>query len=110
MRILLDHCMPEKFRVLLPGHEVATTAEMGWESLTNGNLLRAAAARFDVILTVDKGIRHQQNLRALPLAVILIRAKSNSLASLEAFAVAIEAALAVLQPRQLVEVTTPGPQ
>jgi hypothetical protein len=30
MRVLLDHCVPKRFRQLLPGHDVRTAYEMGW--------------------------------------------------------------------------------
>ena len=110
MRILLDHCMPENFRKLLPAHVISTTAEMGWDSLSNGRLLCAAAEQFDVLLTVDKGIRYQQNLRNLPLSIVVIRAQSNSLRSLEKCVTAINEALAKLQPRQFVEVALPQTQ
>ena len=56
MRMLFDHNTPLPLRYSLIGHEVATTAERGWERLTNGKLLEAAeAAAFKLLLTADKG-------------------------------------------------------
>ena len=43
MRILLDECVPRRFRRELPQHEVQTVPEMGWASLKNGDLLAAAS-------------------------------------------------------------------
>jgi hypothetical protein len=40
------------------------------------------AQRFDAINTVDKNLRHQQNLQTLPIAVVVLSAKSNSLRGL----------------------------
>ena len=39
MKILLDENLPHAFRRLLPGHEVFTTAFMGWTGLESGELL-----------------------------------------------------------------------
>lgn len=53
MRVLLDECVPRPLREELPGHDVKTVAESGWSGAKNGELLRLAAQRFDVLLTVD---------------------------------------------------------
>jgi predicted nuclease of predicted toxin-antitoxin system len=50
MRILLDESLPRRLRSSFPGHEVATVAEAGWSSLTNGELLQLAASHFDLSL------------------------------------------------------------
>lgn len=63
MRVLFDHNVDRRFRRFLPGHLVSTTREMGWETLANGELLKAAAdAGFAVFVSIDKKIEHQQNL------------------------------------------------
>jgi hypothetical protein len=56
MRILLDECLPARFRRELPGHEVQTVPQAGWASIKNGKLLQliAASEKFDMLLTVDK--------------------------------------------------------
>jgi hypothetical protein len=72
-RVLLDHNVPRPLRRALAGHEVRTTAEMGWESLTNGELLDAAeAAGFGVFVTGDKNIRHQQDLSRRRIALVVL--------------------------------------
>jgi len=44
-------------------HLVETAYERGWQSLTNGELLQAAeAAGFELLVTTDQNLRHQQNL------------------------------------------------
>ncbi len=45
--------------------------------MKKGVLLRAAAAAFDVLVTLDRSLSHQQNPPAFDLAVVLIRAPSN---------------------------------
>lgn len=56
---------------------------MGWHALRNGALLRAVAQdRFDVLLTVDRNLKREQNLATLPVAVVVLLARSNRLADL----------------------------
>ena len=104
MRILLDESLPRPLSPLLVGHEVSTVAGEGWTSLTNGALLRQAAAVFDVILTADQNIEFQQNLSTLPLAVVVLVAESNRLESLEPLVPAVLDALNKLQARTLLRV------
>ena len=60
---------------------------MKWELLRNGVLLFAASeAGFDVFLTIDKQLEHQQNLAALPLPTVVCDGESNALPALLPFA------------------------
>lgn len=73
MRILFDHNTPVPLRHSLRTYEVATTAEQGWERLTNGKLLDAAEeAEFDILLTADKGFQHQQNLTQRRIRIVIL--------------------------------------
>ena len=84
MKALFDHNLPRRFRQKLPGHEIKTAREMGWEALANGLLLKtAAAAKFDAFISIDKNLQFQQNLAALPLPVVVIDAPTNTLAALQ---------------------------
>ncbi len=82
MRVLLDECLPRRLKRHLPGHEVRTVPEEGWAGRKNGELLRLAAVGFDAFVTMDKGQVHQQDIRNLSLAVLVLRASSNRLESL----------------------------
>jgi hypothetical protein len=71
IRILLDQNAPFGLRRLLAGHVVATAAGLGWSTIHNGDLIRAAeAAGFAVLITCDQNIRYQQNLAGRQLALI----------------------------------------
>jgi hypothetical protein len=60
---------------------------MGWATLDNGELLKAAAsAGFEAFISIDKKIEHEQNLEAVPLPVVVIDAPSNALPALLPFA------------------------
>jgi hypothetical protein len=71
---------------LVTGHEVSTAYELGWASLKNGALLKRAAERFDVFVTVDQNVQFQQNLASLPLPVIVLVAPDNRFATLAPYA------------------------
>jgi predicted nuclease of predicted toxin-antitoxin system len=81
MRILLDECLPARLWRDLPGHEILTVPRAGWAGIKNGKLLRLVAdsGRFDVFLTMDKNLPHQQQLDSLPFAIVVLRAKSNAI-------------------------------
>ena len=66
MRILLDESLPIELQSELPDHDTRTVQAMGWSGLKNGELLARAADLFEVFLTVDQNLPHQQNLRKLP--------------------------------------------
>ena len=82
MRVLLDECVPRALREELPGHDVKTVAECGWSGAKNGELLRLAVDRFDVLLTVDRNLEYQQNFLGAEVAVIVVHAPSNDIAAL----------------------------
>ena len=104
MRILLDESLPRPVAQLLTGHETRTVKQMGWASLNNGALLRRAAGSFDAVLTADQNIEFQQNVRDLPIAVVVLIAASNRLESLEPLVPKLLEVLQALQPKKIVRV------
>lgn|SRR5690348_6433515 len=73
MRVLFDQGTPVPILRYLSGHEVRVSADFGWERLTNGELLRAAEQEgFEVLLTTDKNIRYQQNLKGRRIAIVVL--------------------------------------
>jgi hypothetical protein len=73
MRILLDENIPEGLRTQLPGHEVKSVHEMGWDGIVNGTLLALAdEAAFEVLITGDLNIRYQNNLSPRRIAIVAI--------------------------------------
>jgi hypothetical protein len=73
MLVLFDHGTPAPLASFLKHHSVRKTTEMGWEGLTNGELLNEAEkAGFDVLLTTDKNIRYQQNLKTRKIALVVL--------------------------------------
>ncbi len=81
MRLLLDESVPRRLGAAFPAaYEVRTVPQMGWAGTGNGELLRLAAdRRFDALVTVDRGIAHEQNLNDLPVAVVIMLVVRNRL-------------------------------
>lgn len=48
--------------------------------MKNGALLAQAAKRFDVLLTMDSKMVHEQKLEDFPIAIVVLQARSNRLA------------------------------
>ena len=59
-------------RHALTGHAVSTAFELGWATLTNGELLSRAVKDFDILITTDQNLRYQQDLSHLRLAVLVL--------------------------------------
>ena len=72
--------------------------------LENGELLAQAEPSFDVLVSVDKGLRYQQNLTGRRMAIVVIRAKTNRLIDLEPHFPACAEALGGIQAGQVIEV------
>ena len=105
MRILLNECVPRPLRRELTGHDVRTIREMGWAGKKNGELLALmAGAGFEVLLTVDQNLCHQQNLSASGVAVVVMVAPRNRLADLVPLVLKVESALSSIQAGDVVEV------
>jgi len=106
MRILLDECAPRKLKYFLEdhGYHCRSVQEQGWSGIRNGELLKRAELSFDVLISVDKGLQHQQNLAGRKLAVLIIRARTNRLIDLEPCFPACVQALITVRPGQVIEI------
>jgi predicted nuclease of predicted toxin-antitoxin system len=104
MRLLLDECMPRRLRRDFTGHVVSTVEEAGVKGFKNGAMLRAAAGKFDVLITVDKHLPRQQNLNALNIPILLLVAGSNRYQDLKALVPEALAALEQIKPGEIVRV------
>ena len=103
--VLLDESIPEKLRrEFSVSLTVETVRYRGWAGLKNGMLLRAAEADFDVLVTVDKGLLHQQNIRARDIAVVILDAGGTTFADLVPMVPAVESAIREATPGVVVVV------
>ena len=106
-KVLLDECIPRPLSQFLENHTVRTAPEMGWASVSNGELIRLAEAQFEVFITMDKGIRHQQNLSSTILSFIVLRARSNRLEDLIPMTSNILTALKSIKPGVIIQIESP---
>jgi hypothetical protein len=104
VRVLLDESLPRPLAALLSVHEVRTVAAVGWNGIENGELLRLAAEHFDVLITADRNLEHQQNLRTLPVSVVVLVAPTNRLESLTPLVPELLELLKELPPHRLVRI------
>jgi predicted nuclease of predicted toxin-antitoxin system len=104
MNLLLDECTPRRLRRDLVQHIVSTVEQAGVKGLKNGALLKAAAGKFDVLVTVDKSIPDQQNVASLGIAVLILRAKTNKYRDLKPLVPQILTELDQIKPGEVVVV------
>lgn len=82
-----------------------TAYQMGWAAKKNGELLKLVETEFEVFLTVDQNLRHQQNLTSSPLSFVVLIAASNQYDSLAPLIPRVEDALTKLAPGDLIEIS-----
>jgi predicted nuclease of predicted toxin-antitoxin system len=106
MRILIDECLPAPIiDSLTPfGHECKTVREIGLGSKKNGELLALADGKWDVLLTNDKNIKYQQNMKGRKISILILSANSNRLKDLLPLIPACADALLSIQSGQVVEI------
>jgi hypothetical protein len=103
MLILFDHVTPQGVARILSGHRVEKAKDRGWDRLSNGDLLDAAEqAGFDVLITADKNMRYQQNLKGRRIALVVLRTPQWPVVRLHLQEIA--AAVNVAMPGTYVEV------
>ncbi len=107
MKIMFDHNTPAALRKYLPGHNVDTAAEKGWNELVNSALLDCAETHsYDVLITGDKKMPSQQNLSARPLGFIIL--PTNDWKYVKHMAPSIREELATIRPGDVVFIEMPS--
>lgn len=103
MRILFDQGTPLPLREHLLKHGVTTAFELGWSNMKNGELLAAAEASFDLLITTDQQLRYQQNLAGRQLAVLVLL--TTSWPRIKSSVANIQAAVEKIQPGEYLELS-----
>jgi Domain of unknown function (DUF5615) len=106
MRVLLDEMVSRKLARELIGHEVSTVQRQGWAGLTNGRLLDVIDSLFDALITMDKGMQHQQRLAERPFGIIELYAPSSDIDDVIPLVPQILEALAALQRDDVAQLTS----
>ena len=102
MKVLFDVNTPHPLKRHLPEHEITFAQDLGWSELRNGDLIRAAEGRFDVLLTADQNLRYQQSLRGRTLAIVVL--PTNRLREVLRYVEDIRTALVKLTRGEFVEI------
>jgi len=104
MRVLFDQGTPAPLRHQLTGHLVETVYERRWSTLSNGDLLTEAEnAAFDLFITTDQNLRHQQDLSRHRIAIIVL--PTTRWPDIQRHASQVVEAVASIQPRECRELT-----
>ena len=103
MRVLFDQGTPAPLRRHLPGHSGDTAFERGWSRLENGALLDVADREgYGLLITTDRNLKYQQNLRGRRLAILVLR--STSWPRIQLRISEIQAAVGGISPGDYIEV------
>ena len=103
MKILLDECVDQKLRLAFGDHDCQSAAYAKLAGLKNGVLLAAAeAAGFQILITTDQEIPHQQNLDKRRISILILCAPTNRLADLKRLVPAALLSLNSIQPGQVI--------
>ncbi len=79
MKLLLDENLPKKLKKDFSEHEIYTVSDKNWNGKKNGELLSLMLNEgFDVLLTFDQNLEHQQNFDKYPIAVFVLVAENNT--------------------------------
>jgi hypothetical protein len=95
VRVLLDECVDRRLAADIQGHDVRTMPEAGWAALKNGDLLSRAQHELDALVTTDRNLPFQEDLSRFPIAIIVLRARSNRVVDLRRLIPELLAALPV---------------
>ena len=103
MKLLFDQGTPAPLRNHLAAHSIDTLTERGWSDKDNGELLDLAEReQYEILVTTDQNLRHQQNLVGRQIGVVVLLA--NAWPRVRLHTSEIEAAIATVQPGEVVEV------
>ncbi len=108
-RVLFDENLPRPLKRELPGVQARTVVEAGWAGTRNGALLRIAQAEFDVLLTADRNLPHQQNVAGLEIGIVVLAIGSIKFDDLKPLAPRILEAIHAVRPGEVVYVRPENP-
>src|SRR5215467_1570664 len=100
MRVLIDECLPAGLKESLTamGHECETVRRAGYGAKKNGELLSLAEGQWDVLLTSDRNIKHQQNMTGRTVSILILCSKTNRMKDILPLMPACAESLHAIQP------------
>jgi len=104
VKVLFDQGTPAPLSKHLTFHQVSTAYALGWQTLTNGDLLhQAEKSGFDVLVTTDQNLKYQQNLSSRLISVVVL--SSTSWPRIQKHLSEIVSAVDACKPNGYIEIT-----
>ncbi len=98
MKILLDECVTKRLKKYLDEFEVFTVTELELSGIKNGRLMAYCVEnKFDILLTIDKNLMHQQNLDKYPVTIVVLNCFTSKIEELITFLPSFKLQVEVLQ-------------
>ena len=101
MKILLDEGVPKIIQKRLSKLSISNVEEMGWRGMKNGALLDLMTGQFQILITTDKNLPFQQNLKNRQISAVIL--PTNDVPSVVELLPQIERALATIEPGEFKE-------
>jgi len=106
LKILLDEGVPDIIQKRLSRFSIFSVKEMSWRGVKNGVLLDSMADDFQIIITTDKNLPLQQNLKNRQISAIIL--PTNEIPAVIDLLPQIEQAIAKLPPGEFKQLEMPG--
>lgn len=92
-KVLLDENIPQPLKECFSSDfDVVTVSDLKWQSLKNGELLKAIKEEgIDILITVDRNLQYQQNLEKLSIQIVVLMTYNNRYKTLSSGVSKIEA-------------------
>jgi predicted nuclease of predicted toxin-antitoxin system len=108
--VLFDEDVPRQLRRDLPEFKIRAVQEEGWSSVKNGELLRLSSPTFDVLVTADRRLQHQQNIARHDIGVVVIATGDTRLPRIQQALDELRAAIRDVEPGTVIVVTGGNPE
>ena len=95
MKLLLDENLPVKLKQYFSEvHQIHSVKDQGWSGKKNGELMKLMKSNdFDALITIDKNLKHQQNLDKHMVFIVVLDAPNNKIPTLTPLIEKLEMAL-----------------
>ena len=104
MKVILDECLPRRLLRDLSDHSTTTVPRQGWAGITNGVLLERVEPEFDVFITMDSNIVHQQNVDDLKVCLIVLHGSNSNYETLQPLVSEIRFAVDQAKPGTIIHI------
>ena len=95
---MLDECVTKRLKKYLEEFKVFTVRELGLSGIKNGKLMAYCVEnKFDILLTIDKNLMHQQNLDKYTVTIVVFNCFTSKIEELITFLPSFKSQVDTLQ-------------